>query len=63
MFATLASCELEKNFAADDFHRVASDANVNYPVIAPRSPHENPARSPHLNPCSISTRSSDLATP
>src|ERR1039457_6065952 len=45
----LARCVLEENLAAHHFDCVASDANVNYPVIATRRAHKNPARSLHLD--------------
>src|ERR1035437_2927261 len=48
VFSVLARSVLEENFAAHHFDCVASDANVNYPVIATRRAHKNPARSLHL---------------
>ena len=52
-FPQVAQCELEENFGAHDFNCVASNTNVNYPVIAVlvllRSAHKNPAGTTHLN--------------
>ena len=47
-FPQLAQPKLEKNFGAHDFDCVASNAHVNYPVIAVlillSSAHKDPAR-------------------
>src|SRR5580704_5535489 len=47
--APLAARSLEENFAAQNFNRVPADAHVNYPVIAARGPHKNPAGPVHLD--------------
>src|ERR1700733_6805672 len=47
--APLAGGRLEENFAAHDFNRVAADTHVNYPVMAVRGAHKNPAGPLHLH--------------
>src|SRR5579859_4943371 len=49
VFGTAMLCTSEENLPTDHFDSIASDANVNYPVIATRRAHKNPARSLHLD--------------
>ena len=44
-----ARCKLEENFAADNFDCVASNADVNYPVIVLRCADKNAAGPLHLD--------------
>ena len=44
-----ARCKLEKNFATNNFNCVASNADVNYPVILLRCADENTAGPLHLD--------------
>jgi hypothetical protein len=48
-FAQRQRSASERNFSAQDFHNISSDANVNHSVIHTRRAHKNPAGAQHFN--------------
>ena len=49
MFSVACAHHLEKNFSTHNFNCVASNADVNYPVIVTRGAHKNSTRPLHFD--------------